>query len=104
MRTRFLFEPSERLWRIWVLILNVISPLLPSCWVFAFALGHGVSFFAGIRHYPVSGCLAVSCNFGVLTEDECTSLLRHLGLDFFQVRVMTSPKVLRKELHALTLV
>ena len=25
-----LFEPSERLWRVWGLILNMISPLLPS--------------------------------------------------------------------------
>ena len=38
-----LFEPSERLWRVWGLILNVISPLLPSCWSVSFALGHGVS-------------------------------------------------------------
>ena len=27
-----LFEPSEHLWREWGLILNVNSPLLPSCW------------------------------------------------------------------------
>ena len=27
-----LFEPSEHLWRVWGLILNAISPLLPSCW------------------------------------------------------------------------
>ena len=65
------------------MILNAVSPVLPSCWVFAFALGHGVSFFGGIQHYPVNGCSAVSCNFGVLAEDERTSLLRHLGLDFF---------------------
>ena len=26
-----LFEPSEHLWRVWGLILYVISPLLPSC-------------------------------------------------------------------------
>ena len=38
-----LFEPSERLWWVWGLILNMISPLLPSCWGFSFALGHGVS-------------------------------------------------------------
>ena len=30
-----LFEPSECLWRVWGLILNVISPLLPSCWGFS---------------------------------------------------------------------
>ena len=27
-----LFEPSERLWQEWGLILNANSPLLPSCW------------------------------------------------------------------------
>ena len=31
-----LFEPSEYLWRVWGLILNVISPLLLSCWGFSF--------------------------------------------------------------------
>ena len=45
-----LFEPSERLWQVWGLILNMISPLLPSCWVFSFAFGCGVSFFGGIKH------------------------------------------------------
>ena len=38
-----LFEPSECLWKLCSLILNVISPLLPSCWGFFFAPGHGVS-------------------------------------------------------------
>ena len=38
-----LFEPSEYLWREWDLILNMNSPLLPSCWGFSFALGQGVS-------------------------------------------------------------
>ena len=37
------FEPSERLWQKWGLILNANSPLLPSCWAFSFALGHGLS-------------------------------------------------------------
>ena len=36
-----LFEPSEHLWWEWGLILNVNLPLLPSCWGFSFALGHG---------------------------------------------------------------
>ena len=66
-----LFEPSECLWQVWGLILNAISPLLPSCWGFSFALGHGVSFFGGIQQSPVNGCSAVCCNFGILTEDEC---------------------------------
>ena len=56
------------------MILNMISPLLLSCWGFSFALGHGVSFFGGIQHSAVNGCSAASCNFGVLAgEDECTS-------------------------------
>ena len=68
---KVLFEPSEHLWRVWGLILNVISPLLPSCWGFSFALGCGVSFFGGIQYSPFNGCSAAGCNFGVLTgEDE----------------------------------
>ena len=56
------------------LILNTISPLLPSCWGFCFAPVHGVSFFGGIQHSPIDGCSAASCNFGILEgEDECTS-------------------------------
>ena len=53
-----LFEPSEYLWQVWCLILNVISPLLMSCWScwgFSFALGCEVSFFGGIQHSPVDG-------------------------------------------------
>ena len=50
-------------WQVWVLILNVISPLLLSCWGFSFALGHGLSFFGGIKHSPVDRCSAASCNF-----------------------------------------
>ena len=54
--------------------LNAILSLLPSCWVFSFALGHGVSFFGGIQHSPVSGYSAMSCNFGILSgEDGHTS-------------------------------
>ena len=68
---KVLFEPSECLWKVWGLILKVISPLLASCWDFSFALGCGVYFFGGIQHSPVDGCSAVSCNSGVLTgEDE----------------------------------
>ena len=42
---KVLFEPSEHLWWVWGLILNAILPLLPTCWGFSFALGHGVSFW-----------------------------------------------------------
>ena len=38
-----LFEPSERLWRLWGLILNAILPHLRPCWGFSFVLGHRVS-------------------------------------------------------------
>ena len=44
---KVLCEPSESLWWAWGLILNAILPLLPSCWGFSFALGHGVSFLVG---------------------------------------------------------
>ena len=72
--TQGMFEPSEHLWRGRGLILNMMSPLLPSCWGFSFALGCGVSFFGGLQHSPVDGCSAVSCSFGVLTgEVDCTS-------------------------------
>ena len=67
---KVLFEPSEHLWRVRGLILNMILPLLPSCWGFSFAFRHCISFFGGIQHSPVDGCSAVSCNFGVLAGDE----------------------------------
>ena len=72
---RVLFEPSEHFWWVWDLILNAVSPLLPSGWGFSFALGWGVSSFGGIQHCPVDGCSAASCNFGVLAEE---LLLRRL--------------------------
>ena len=82
-----LFEPSKRLWRVRGLILNVISPLLQSCWGFSYALGRGVSFFGGIQRSPIDGCSAVSCNFGVFTgEDEHTS--------FYSAIFMTSSPLL----------
>ena len=62
--TQGLFEPSKHLWQVWDLILNAISPLLSSCWGFFFAFGHGIYFFGGIQHSPVTGHLAGSCNLG----------------------------------------
>ena len=71
---KVLFEPAERLWQVWGLILNVILPLLASCWSFSFALECGVSLFGGAQHSPVDSCSAASCSFGVLTgEDKRTS-------------------------------
>ena len=45
---KVLFEPSEHLSQVWGLILNMISPLLLSCWGFSFALGCAGSFLGGI--------------------------------------------------------
>ena len=71
---KVLFEPSAHLWWVGGLILNMILPLLSSCWGLSSALGCEVSPFGGIQHSPVDGCSAASCNPGVLTrEDEHTS-------------------------------
>ena len=80
---KVLFVPSKHLWRVWGLILNMILPVLPSCWGFSFALGHGISFLGGIQHSPVNGCSAVSCNFGVLAGEDkhtsfCSAIFLHL--------------------------
>ena len=67
---KVLFEPSEHIWGLKCLILNGISPLLPSCLDFFVALGCGFFiffFFNGIQHSTVDGCSVASCNFGVLT-------------------------------------
>ena len=41
--TQNMLDLSKYLWWLWGLILNVILPLIPSCWGFSFALGLGVS-------------------------------------------------------------
>ena len=46
--TQGLFEPSQHLWEVWGLILNVILLLLLFLWGFSFALARGVYFFGGI--------------------------------------------------------
>ena len=72
---KVLFDPFKCLWQVWCLILNVISPLLPSCWGFSFALGCGVSFFGGIQHSPVDGCLerVVILEFSLEKMSACPS-------------------------------
>ena len=67
---KILFEPSKHLWWVWGLIRTVFFPFLPSCWASPLALDMGYLFLGGIQHSPVDGCLAASCNFEVLTEDE----------------------------------
>ena len=53
---KVLFEPSEHFWWVWGLILNTVSPFLPSCWGFPFTLGCEASFSGGIQHFPVDVC------------------------------------------------
>ena len=56
------------------MILNEIAPLLPSCWASPLPLGIEYFIFGGMQHFPVDGCSAAHCNFGVLAgEDELTS-------------------------------
>ena len=54
-----IFKPSEHLWQVWGLILNVILPLLPSCWGFS-ALGSRVSphscSSAGLNQTEIRDC------------------------------------------------
>ena len=52
---KVLFEPSKCLWRVWDLALNMILPLLPSCWGFSFAFRHEVSFFEEDRRWEFFG-------------------------------------------------
>ena len=60
--THGLFEPSEHLWWERGLIQNANLPLLPSCWGFSFALGHGVSPYSRSSTYHLTG---VSLTLGV---------------------------------------
>ena len=58
-------------WQVCDLILNQIAPFLLPCWGFSFAAGRGVYFLSRIRPFPVDGCPAASCGFGVPAgEDE----------------------------------
>ena len=61
------YEPSERLWQVWGLILNTILPLLLTFGAFPLPLDVE-HLFGGIQHSPVNSCSAASCSFGVLTH------------------------------------
>ena len=63
--TQSLFEPSERLWQEWGLILNTNLPLLPSCWGFSFALGRGVSPHSRSSAYHLAG-ISLTLDVGYL--------------------------------------
>ena len=88
---KVLLEPSQGLWQVCGLILNMILPLLLSC--FSFSLGCVVSFLGGIQHSPMNGCSAVSCNFGVLTgEDEHTSFYSAISCVTWKTQTMVKSK------------
>ena len=57
---KVLLDPSEHLWQLGGLILNAILPLLVSCWIFCFALGHEVSFFGRIQLSLINDCSEVA--------------------------------------------
>ena len=63
--TQGLFEPSESFWQVWGLILNANSPLLPSCWGFSFAFGHGVSPHSCSSTYHLTG-ISLTMDVGYL--------------------------------------
>ena len=78
---KVLFEPSECLWQVWGLILNTVSPLLPSCWGFSFALGHRVSFSGVIQHSPIDLLFSSKLQFWSSRRRKWAHvlLLHHLG-------------------------
>ena len=62
--TQGMFEPSKHLWWIWGLILNSISPLLPSCWGFSFAHGCMISppsLSASFSHHSSTTQMPIQC-------------------------------------------
>ena len=65
---KVLFESTEHLWCVWALTLNTILPILPPCWGFSFALGHGYLFLVGSNFLLYKIASATSCNFGVPQE------------------------------------
>ena len=82
--TQNLFEPSECLWRKWGLILNMNSPLLPSCWGFSFALGCRLSPESCSCAYCLTG-VSLTLDTGYLLSTACSSAMLHL------LNIMTSP-------------
>ena len=86
---KVLFEPSEHLWQVCGLFLNVISPLLPSCWGFSFTLGCRVSFFGSGQFSSVaqSSTKKLWSNIFLLTVVQQTVV----NLDFSQEKMNAHP-------------
>ena len=79
-----MFEPSEHLWRVWGLILNMILPLLPSCWGFSFDLGCEVSLqiCSSAVHPPLQhllSCWGFSTHGCGISPHSCSSATSRYG-------------------------
>ena len=88
-----MFKLSKHLWKVWSLILNVISPALQSCWGFSFALGCGVSFF--FCWDPTLSCCWLFSNklqLGI----SCRRRWAHVFLLFFLALFLHSSHMLAK--------
>ena len=55
-----LFVPSNCLWRVWALTLNVIAPILPPRCSVSLSSGMGYLSFSGFLRPPLDGCSASS--------------------------------------------
>ena len=74
--TQGMCEPSEHLWWEWGLILNMNSPLLPSCWGFSFAFGLGISLHSHSRAYFLTG-VSLTLGMGYLmAAPGCAATIR----------------------------
>ena len=87
-----LFKPSECLWLVWGLILNVILPLLPSFWGLLLCPWMWSIFF-WCQHFPADGYSAANCNFEVFTEDECICFYSTILQGTYQISVLLSVSV-----------
>ena len=110
------FEPSDRLWWEWGLILNVNLPLLSSCWGLSFALGLGASPHRRTSAYHLSG-ISLTLDVGYLhtaspvkrshhawpcTWDICSQLLLLIKLPYDPVDPLLGicpEKIIIKKIH-----
>ena len=87
-----LFEPFERLWQKWGLILNANSPLLSSCWGFSFALHCGESPHSCSSAYCITG-LSLTLDVGYLFM--ATPAARCLKITNFKTYLFLSNRKLK---------
>ena len=71
---KILFEPSEHVWWVWDLILNVILLVLLSCWGFSFALGRGVFPHSCSSAYHLTGVfLTLDVGYRLMASRHCSA-------------------------------